>query len=124
MFYKLVLFPDLLWSSLLDSLFDRAQQAVRVGASAAEDPVSFREEEQAACWDRCGPALAAQVDAYVISDAIEWEQWDMVAFCQSQSHGPWLQFLPTPLLDCTILILSWLPAPSPSASSYLNNGRK
>lgn len=47
--YKLVLFPELLWSSLLDGLFDRAQQAVRVGASAAEDPVSFREKEQAAC---------------------------------------------------------------------------
>lgn len=37
----------------------------------------FREVEHLPCLDRCGLALAAQGDASVISDAIEWEQWDL-----------------------------------------------
>lgn len=67
----------------MDGLSDRAQRAVGVGASAVEGPVFFK-EEHAACWDWCGFALAAQGDVHGISDAIEWEHWDLVAF----SHAP------------------------------------
>lgn len=48
----------------------------------------FREVEHLPCLDRCGLALAAQGDASVISDAIKWEQWDLVAFCQFHSQAP------------------------------------
>lgn len=46
--YKLVLFLELLCSPLLDGLFDRAQRAVQVGASAAGGPVVFREKKHEA----------------------------------------------------------------------------
>lgn len=96
--YKLVLFPELLWSPLLDGLSDRAQHAVGVGASAAEGPVFFEKRNMQPAGTGVGWHLPCMVMFMWSvmpqngSTGIWWLSVSLIAMlpdCNSGLHPSW-----------------------------------